>query len=140
MKKLNNELQESNLFQKLQVFENNRINKDVDSIYQLLEENFGKIGENLSVCGSVAKVMHGYFDENYQPKDVDLLVCDRFFYRFLQKNVHRLNVDFRIDDDRIILFFPNITVELWPLNPSEKGSRTYGKFNNLINYCFNLKN
>ena len=90
MKKLNNELQENNLFQKLQVFDNNRINKDVDSIYQLLEDNFGSVSENLSVCGSVAKVMHGSLDENYRPKDVDLLVRNPFYYRFLQTNIQKL--------------------------------------------------
>ena len=136
MKKLNNELQENNLFQKLQVFENNRINKDVDSIYQLLEDNFGSVGANLSVCGSVAKVMHGSLDENYRPKDVDLLVRNPFYYRFLQTNIQKLNVDFRIDDNRIILFFPNISVELWKHNQREKAVRTHGKFHNLINYCF----
>lgn len=136
MKKLKNELQENNLFQKLQVFENNRINKDVDSIYQLLEDNFGCVSENLSVCGSVAKVMHGSLDENYRPKDVDLLVRNPFYYRFLQTNVQKLNIDFRIDDNRIILFFPNITVELWQHNINEKSIRTYGKYKGLINYCF----
>lgn len=136
MKKLNKEPQESNLFQKLQVFENSRINKDVDSIYKLLEDNFGSVGENLSVCGSVAKVMHGSLDENYRPKDVDLLVRNPFYYRFLQTNIQKLNVDFRIDDNRIILFFSNISVELWKHNQREKAFRTHGKFHNLINYCF----
>ncbi len=136
MKKLNKELQESNLFQKLQVFENNRINKDVDSIYQLLEENFGAVGSKLLVCGSVAKVMDGFLPESYKPKDVDFLVMDAFFYRFLKTNVQKLNIDFRIDDNRIILFFPNIAVELWQHNINEKSVRTYGKHKGLINYCF----
>ncbi|HAD79032.1 MAG TPA: hypothetical protein DCF99_06010 [Flavobacteriaceae bacterium] len=102
----------------------------------MLEDNFGAVGSKLSVCGSVAKVMHGFLPENYKPKDVDLLVTDAFFYRFLKTNVQKLNIDFRIDDNRIILFFPNIAVELWQHNINEKSIRTYGKYKGLINYCF----
>lgn len=136
MKKLNNELQESNLFQEAKVFENNRINKDIDSIYELLENNFGSVGDKLCVCGSVAKIMDGKLKEDYQPKDVDFVVKDQFYYRFLERNVHRLNVDFIIEDIRIILFFPNIVVELWVNNVAEKVKRNNGIYKNKINYSY----
>ena len=136
MKKSNNVPQESSMFQELEVFENKRINKDIDSVYQLLESNFGSLEDKICVCGSVAKVMHGTLAEDYKPKDVDLLIKDRFFFRFLERNIQQLNVDYRIEANRIILFFPNIVVELWKHNEAEQVTRTTGFFKHKIKYSF----
>jgi len=135
MKKLNKEHLENNSFQELRVFENNDINKAVDSIYQLLYENFGSISEGIVVCGSVAKLLHGYFKSDYKVKDVDLLIINPFFYRFLKNNVKKLGIDNRIDEHKIILFYPFICIELWENNLAEdKNKRIVGTFKNQIKY------
>ena len=136
MKKLNNVHLVNNAFQALRVFENNRINKDIDSVYQFLINNFSAIDGKVYICGSVAKIMHGFLHEDYKPKDVDILIKDPYFFRFLERNIQLLNVPFKIEELRIILFFPNIVVELWKYNPSEKENRIYGVYQNRINYCF----
>ena len=136
MKKLNKELQESNLFQELEIFENDSINKSIDAIYQLLEENFGSIGNKVNVCGSVAKIMDGLLPDNYEPKDVDLLIVDPFFWRFLQRNVEKIPARIKYKENRIILYTDSICIELWENDIAEKVNRKFGIYKNKINYSY----
>lgn len=130
------ELQESSMFQDLQIFENNDINVAVDSIYQLLEENFGSIGPHFIVCGSVAKVLHGYF-ENYEPKDTDLLCRSPRFWRFLITNVSKIKEpEIEIEDFRIKLIYNSFLIEIWKERiPYD----VIGIYKDKINYCFFYK-
>lgn len=127
-----------NNFQSLQVFENPEINKAIDSIYNLLEDNFGDVGENIKVCGSVAKMMHGELPENYQPKDIDLVVLNRYYWRFLKKNIDKIKTKETVCKDvRFILNFDLILIEIWkPL----LHNHTHGTFKNKIYYCYGYKN
>ena len=127
------ELQESSMFQDLQIFENNDINIAVDSIYQLLEENFGSVGEKLQVCGSVAKILDQNLPEKYEPKDIDFVVTDFLFWRFLYANAEKICQNVIRMNYRIVLTFDSCVAELWvPQHQHE----IKNIFKNKIYYCY----
>ena len=115
-------------FERLEVFEDNNVNKTIDYIYDLANGN-------LAVCGSVAKILDGLKDENYNPKDIDLLCRDKYLWRFLTANCNKFEtISTEIEPFRIKLFFPTgFLVEIW----NEKLPFTKeGIYKNKIKYCY----
>ena len=96
-----------------QIFENPKINQALDSIYNLVEANFGDIGDKISVCGSVAKILDGKFAEHYEPKDIDLVVNDLLIWRFLLAQIRKINAKIFYEKMRFILYFDGFCVEIW---------------------------
>lgn len=130
------ELQERvyNYFSELQVFENENINNSLDEIYSMLKKNFGKLGEEIKICGSVAKIFDGKLPENYNPKDIDVVVFSPYFWRFLQANITKISAEeITKMDYRFILRFSDHLIEIWkPMHPHQFS----GVFKNKINYCY----
>ena len=125
---------ENNYFQSLQVFENDTINKAIDSVYSLVVGNFGNINDQLSVCGSVAKIMDGLLPENYEPKDIDLVVKSPIVWRFLEVNIQKINpLSFEKQERRMILYFQDCCIEIWKMMEEDKKK---GIFKNKIYYCY----
>lgn len=108
------------MFQELEIFEEDLLNKYCDKIYTALDNNFGT-SSGIILGGSVARVLDGLTD--YEPKDIDFIIRDYYTYRFLQANVRILFPEFKIveDDMRIIIFTGIVAIELW------KGGVVYAK-------------
>lgn len=122
-------------FQDLKVFEDENVNKTIDSIYELLKSNFGDLGGNFAVCGSVAKILDGKFTEDYSAKDIDLLCRDKFIWRYLTANYHTFEtIKSELEPFRVKLFFKGgFLVEIW----NEKLPFTKeGIYKNKIHYCY----
>lgn len=102
-------------FSDLQIFENKEINTCLDDIYTDVLQFFPM--EKLpSVCGSVAKMLHGIYSENYLIKDVDLEVKHWQVYRFLEYHLPKKYPDFKfvvLKNERLILYTPHIVIEFW---------------------------
>lgn len=122
-------------FKDLKVFEDEKVNKTIDSIYSLLEDNFGPIGNKFAVCGSVAKILDGKFSEDYKAKDIDLLCRCPFLWRFLTANYTKFKtITSEKESFRIKLFFDGgFLVEIW----NEKlPFSVEGIYKDKIHYCY----
>ena len=105
------------VFTNLNVFNDERINAYLDTIYSAVLEVFTT--EQLPVvCGSVAKVMQGVYSENYLAKDIDLIVENWQVHRYLENQLPLLFPDDRIEirPERVILVTKIIAIEFWRPN------------------------
>ena len=103
-----------NAFTSMNVFNDNRLNAYLDTIYSAIVAAFGK--EQLPiVCGSVAKVMQGVYSENYLAKDIDLVIESWQVHRYLEQQLPLLFPADRVEvrPERVILFTSFIAIEFW---------------------------
>ncbi|MBT0551167.1 hypothetical protein [Riemerella anatipestifer] len=101
-----------NTFRELNIFENLEINKVCDALFTKVKQ---LTNEDLSVCGSMAKVFDGTLPEDYQPKDLDLVISPRGF-RLLTSNLEELEGVLMIEKlpGRIILYLKTyLCIEIW---------------------------
>lgn len=101
-------------FTNLNVFNDERINAYLDTIYSAVLEVFTT--EQLPVvCGSVAKVMQGVYSENYLAKDIDCIVESWQVHRYLEQQLPLLFPADRVEvrPERVILFTSFIAIEFW---------------------------
>ena len=121
-------------FTSLNVFNDDRLNTYLDTIYSAVLEVFTT--EHLPVvCGSVAKVMQGVYSENYLVKDIDFIVESWQVHRYLEHQLPLLFPNDRIEvrPERVILFTPFIAIEFWRPNESIQTAL----YKNLIKYkCY----
>ena len=103
-----------NAFTTLSVFNETRLNTYLDTIYSAIIAAFG---EQLLpiVCGSVAKVMHGVYSDNYLAKDIDLVIESWQVHRYLEQQLPLLFPADRVEvrPERVILFTSFIAIEFW---------------------------
>lgn len=103
-----------NAFTSMNVFNDNRLNAYLDTIYSAIVAAFGK--EQLPiVCGSVAKVMQGVYSDNYLAKDIDLVIESWQVHRYLEQQLPLLFPSDRVEvrPERVILFTSFIAIEFW---------------------------
>ena len=101
-------------FTSLNVFNDNRLNTYLDTIYSAVLEVFTT--EQIPViCGSVAKVMQGVYSDNYLAKDIDCIVESWQVHRYLEHQLPLLFPNDRIEvrPERVILFTIFIAIEFW---------------------------
>lgn len=101
-------------FTSLNVFNDDRLNTYLDTIYSAVLEVFTT--EQLPVvCGSVAKVMQGVYSENYLAKDIDLVIESWQVHRYLEQQLPLLFPTDRVEvrPERVILFTSFIAIEFW---------------------------
>lgn len=101
-------------FTSLNVFNDDRLNTYLDTIYSAVLEVFTT--EQLPVvCGSVAKVMQGVYSENYLAKDIDLVIESWQVHRYLEQQLPLLFPTDRVEvrSERVILFTSFIAIEFW---------------------------
>nr|DAR05759.1 MAG TPA: hypothetical protein [Caudoviricetes sp.] len=101
-------------FTSLNVFNDDRLNTYLDTIYSAVLEVFTT--EHLPVvCGSVAKVMQGVYSENYLAKDIDLVIESWQVHRYLEQLLPLLFPTDRVEvrPERVILFTSFIAIEFW---------------------------
>lgn len=101
-------------FTYLNVFNDDRLNTYLDTIYSAVLEVFTT--EQLPVvCGSVAKVMQGVYSENYLAKDIDLVIESWQVHRYLEQQLPLLFPTDKVEvrPDRVILFTSFIAIECW---------------------------
>lgn len=101
-------------FTSLNVFNDDRLNTYLDTIYSAVLEVFTT--EQLPVvCGSVAKVMQGVYSENYLAKDIDLVIESWQVQRYLEQQLPLLFPTDRVEvrPERVILFTSFIAIEFW---------------------------
>ena len=101
-------------FTSLNVFNDDRLNTYLDTIYSAVLEVFTT--EHLPVvCGSVAKVMQGVYSENYLAKDIDLVIESWQVHRYLEQQLPLLFPTDRVEvrPERVILFTSFIAIEFW---------------------------
>lgn len=101
-------------FTYLNVFNDDRLNTYLDTIYSAVLEVFTT--EHLPVvCGSVAKVMQGVYSENYLAKDIDLVIESWQVHRYLEQQLPLLFPTDKVEvrPERVILFTSFIAIECW---------------------------
>ena len=101
-------------FTSLNVFNDDRLNTYLDTIYSAVLEVFTT--EHLPVvCGSVAKVMQGVYSENYLAKDIDWVIESWQVHRYLEQLLPLLFPTDRVEvrPERVILFTSFIAIEFW---------------------------
>ncbi|AFR36230.1 hypothetical protein [Riemerella anatipestifer] len=106
------EEQNYNAFQELNIFENTEINKVCDALFTKVKQ---LTNEDLSICGSMAKVFDGTLPEDYQPKDLDLVIS-QWGFRLLTSNLEELEGVLMIEKlpGRIILYLKAyLCIEIW---------------------------
>ncbi|MEJ8598547.1 hypothetical protein JSO62_07565 [Riemerella anatipestifer] len=106
------EEQNYNAFQELNIFENPEINKVCDALFTKVKQ---LTNEDLSVCGSMAKVFDGVLPSNYKPKDLDLLISP-WGFRVLNSNLNELDGVLMIEKlpSRIILYLKaGMGIDIW---------------------------
>lgn len=121
-----------NQFEELKIFENDKINSICDDICSFVRY---RLGENLVVCGSLAKVFNKDLPNNYQLKDVDFIIDSLSFQR-LTHFLNQIDGVLMIEKQpfRIILYTSErICVEIWRERKEDK-NRTEKKFKNKIPY------
>lgn len=125
------ETQENN-FQKLLVFENERLNEDCD----LLICNIKTItGENAYLTGSVARLLEGVYPDDYQVKDIDFVVSEQAFRMISSKRKEILPcISVELRPERIILYLsPVFCIEIWFFK-EKKQEIIHKIFKNKIHY------
>ncbi|MCO4303706.1 hypothetical protein [Riemerella anatipestifer] len=106
------EEQNYNAFQELNIFENPEINKVCDALFTKVKQ---LTNEDLSVCGSMAKVFDGTLPKDYQPKDLDLVIS-QWGFRLLTSNLEELEGVLMIEKlpSRVILYLKGLfQIEIW---------------------------
>lgn len=101
----------NNHFQNLNIFENKEINRLCDTLSYLAKKI---TGEELKICGSMAKVFDGRLPKNYRPKDVDFTLPN-YAFRLLKNQIPTEIEDVIMIEkqpDRIILY-AGVCLEIW---------------------------
>lgn len=120
-------------FQELKIFENEKLNILCDRLSQIVREI---TGEELMLCGSVAKKLHGTLPEDYEPKDVDFVVEREAFnklYRAFPMEIEGV-VAFEFQPIKILLWTPSLgaCVEIWLLREFEQKLKYQSKIPYII--------
>mgnify|MGYP000056182158 CR=1 FL=1 len=125
-----------NNFQEVEVFEDAFMNEFCDTLTAKVKEI---TGEELFICGSLARMFSGELSEDYTPKDVDFVVSKGAFI-LLSRNPLVLQGVVMVEKrpDRIVFFLENKhCVELWIFLKEDEGkSKQY--FKNKILYLIHL--
>ena len=102
-------------FQQQKIFEDTAVNEICDFIFNKVNDVFDKTTD-IIIGGSVAKILSGYFCENYQPKDLDFVVRNYFVWRYLCANLQKWFPEFKVKEierERVILYTRTIAIEFW---------------------------
>ena len=121
-----------NNFQELEVLALTEINQLCDELAELVDR---LSGEEIVLCGSLAKLFAKNIPEDYLIKDVDFVVS-RDVFKILQRQSCELHAVVSVEKtpERIILHTPHrICVEIWNTQPKNE-TETKKYYQNKIPY------
>lgn len=114
-------------FKDLKIFEDEQVNEFCDVITDIVRDI---TGEELALCGSVAKHLHGSISEDYAPKDIDFVVDKEAFYKLYRAFPMDIDkvISFEFQPLRIILWTElEVGVEIWLQNQENEQKLMYNK-------------
>lgn len=103
---------QENHFKELHIFESEVLNACCDQITAAVKKI---TGENLHLVGSVAKILHGEFDENYKIKDIDFAVSIVAFQKLIRNKSSIFPEARTIEErpERLIIYINSFAIEIW---------------------------
>lgn len=125
-------MQVENNFEELHIFEDKDMNKVCDALFNFVKKHSG---EEISICGSIARIFSDKLPSIYKPKDVDFVVSKSAFVQLTRMKINMNNiVTIEKQPNRLIFYtLGSACVELWAFD-SEDENKVKKYYKNKISY------